>query len=402
VRPHPRGGVALRILYLNHNVAFSGGTFHRAFHFAGELAGRGHEVTLLSISPDRRAGFTERHEGGVRVVETPDVFWGRGRTGWDPTDALRRMWWLVGKKFDLVHGWDCRPVVIGPSLFARRLSRKIGCALFLDWCDWWGRGGTQSERPGGPARILYEPVETFFEEAFRRNADGTTVISEPLRERAASLGVPRERIWLLPQGCETVDWPADARDSARRQLGIASGAEVVLSVGVLLPRDGELLFEAMRIVAGENARAQLIVVGKHGTTIPRDLLERGIVKETGFVPAEILTQYMQACDVVAVPLADTLAGQARWPSRANRFLAAERAVVMTRVSDLAALLERERAGIITEPSPAAFAAGLLAALRLPDERASIVSRAKALAAGPLAWSKLAATLEGCYATVMNR
>lgn len=381
-------------------MAFSGGTFNRAFHFARELVRRGHDLTLLAISPRRKIGFRESDQDGVRLVETPDLFWGRGRTGWDPSDALRRVLWLAGERYDVVHGWDCRPVVITPALFARRLSRKTGGVLFLDWCDWWGRGGTQTERPGW-GRSIYGPMETFFEEAFRLQADGTTVISHRLRDRAIGLGVDPDRIWLVPQGCEIADWPSDSRSAARAKLGIAMDTPLILSVGVLLPRDAQLLFDAMRNLLSRNGAARLVLVGRSRLEIPADLAESGAVRSAGFVSSDELTEYMQACDVAAVPMADTLAGQARWPSRANAFLGCGRVVVMTRVSDLAARLESACGGYVTDPTPAAFAAGLERALDAREERISLESRGRELAMGDLAWTRLAGELEMAYRAVLD-
>lgn len=168
---------------LNHNTAFGGGTFFRAFHAGRYLARFGHTVTLLTISPRARWTVRRVERDGVTIVETPDLLWGVGRTGWDLFDTLVRLWLVRQAEVDVVHAWDCRPVVILPALLARRRLADKGGRLVIDWADWWGRGGTQAERPGR-AKHLYGRVETFFEEAFRTRADGTTVASLALARRA--------------------------------------------------------------------------------------------------------------------------------------------------------------------------------------------------------------------------
>src|SRR5438067_1576152 len=127
----------MNILFINHNVARSGGTFFRAFHLGHQLAARGHSVTLLTTSADSRLRFRETTDRGVRLVESPDLLTGRGRTGWDPWDALRRAVWARHARWDLVHAFDCRPTVVGPGLSLR----ARGIPLAIDWADWWGRGG---------------------------------------------------------------------------------------------------------------------------------------------------------------------------------------------------------------------------------------------------------------------
>src|SRR5687767_10639385 len=179
----------MRILFLNHNVARRGGTFYRAYQIARYLVRRGHAVTLLTISAARRWGFDREEGEGVEIIHAPDLLWGIGRTGWDPWDTLNRVAYLRGQRWDIIHAWDSRPAVILPALYARRQSRTANGKLVVDWCDWWGRGGTQAERSGKAAKLLYAPVETYFEEAFRTRADGSTVISGALYKRALGLGV---------------------------------------------------------------------------------------------------------------------------------------------------------------------------------------------------------------------
>src|SRR5205814_1337165 len=129
-------GPALRVLMLNHNVIWRS-TFYRAFYLGRELVDRGHEVTVATISAGRVLSPREHTIEGVRVVETPDWGVGLARTGWDPWDAAWRCGRFRGGAFDVVHGFDCRPVVLAPSLFLRRSGR---IPWVSDWADWWGRG----------------------------------------------------------------------------------------------------------------------------------------------------------------------------------------------------------------------------------------------------------------------
>src|SRR3712207_4458366 len=110
----------MRLLFLHHNLARTTGTFHRPFQFRRQLAIRGHEVTLVSISPRRRAGFESRTVDGVTVLESPDLMWGIGRTGWDPWDTLSRITHLRSGRWDIMHAWDSRPVVALPAMALRR------------------------------------------------------------------------------------------------------------------------------------------------------------------------------------------------------------------------------------------------------------------------------------------
>ena len=149
------------------------GSYWRAFFPSQILASRGHDVTVMAMSPHARLHGSERTENGVRLIETPDLLCGSLRSGWDPWDTLWRMAWIRGHSFDIVHAIETRPVVLFPALLARRRGAK----LVMDWADLLGRGGSVEERTNVLTRTALRPVETFFESNFRLQADGTIVMS---------------------------------------------------------------------------------------------------------------------------------------------------------------------------------------------------------------------------------
>jgi glycosyltransferase involved in cell wall biosynthesis len=387
----------LRILYLNHNPA-GVGTWQRASHFGRALARRGHEVTLVTTDPRRRFGFAVRTEESYTEIRAPDLLVGPARTGWDPSNALRRVLRLNGHGADLVHAFDTRPVVIAPAL---HVAKRTGAALFMDWADWWGRGGRIEERSGWWVRTFFGPVETWFEESFRTRAHGTTTISRALADRARDLGVDADRIWTLPNGCDAKGIRPGDRQEARRVLGIAIETPVVVHVGVLTPGDMRQLTGAFACVGGELPGARLVLVGNHTAAVPEDALSSGRVRVVGFVSSEALGLWLAAADLCVVPLTDTPNNRGRWPGRLNDYLAAGRPTVMPAVGDAAALLDAEGAGWTCRPDPESLARSLLAALRDPEGRRWAGERARAVASGPLAWSALAARLEAAYNSVLD-
>ena len=391
----------MRILFLNHNVARKGGTFFRAYHLARYLVRAGHSVTLLSISADHRVGFTRDNSEGVEIVLTPDLLWGVGRTGWDPFDTLSRVAYLYGESWDIVHAWDCRPVVILPALYARHCSRHHGGKLVIDWCDWWGRGGTQAERPGRLARTLYGPVETFFEESFRMQADGTTVAGRALRDRAIQLGVPSASIMLLPGGSDTEAVHPVPGPDARSQLKMDPGEWVVGYLGALPAREVGLLVEALVLARGAIPKLRFLAIG---VSIAGSALSlRGEVgthwgdwiTDTGRVPFDQIGLYLSACDAVILPMRRNLSNSARWPSKINDYMAAGRPIVATRVGEVELLLQRG-IGVAVDDNPRSLADGLIQLQQCPAEAQEWGARGWALAEGELNWSRITAALEEFY------
>ena len=118
----------MRMLFLNHNVVGTG-TYQRCSQLARALAARGHAVTLVTTIRTERLRGSWRSDAGVRVLEAPDLFWGPGRTGWEPSNVLRRMMALRGERFDLVHAFDCRPAVILPALGLLTILTATPCSI---------------------------------------------------------------------------------------------------------------------------------------------------------------------------------------------------------------------------------------------------------------------------------
>jgi glycosyltransferase involved in cell wall biosynthesis len=274
------------------------------------------------------------------------------------------------------------------------VGRRTG-RLVIDWCDWWGRGGTQDERRQSWLKLI-GPYETFFEEAFRTKADGTTVISTALRDRAIGLRVPPETIRLLPQGCDQVGEGADARRDARRRLRLADADKIVICVGALMPSDADLLFSVVLELFARRPDCRFFLIGKHGAHVPDPIKRHPQFTETGFVPAASLADFVVACDCLLTPLADTLASRARWPSKINPVLAAGRTAVVTLVGDLPHLLQRERAAAVARCDPEDLVRQTLRVLEDDALREGCEARAREVARDLLAWPILTAQLEGFY------
>lgn len=385
----------MRILFLNHNVAGTG-TYQRCSNLARGLAARGHEVVLVTTSRTARVeGRWSSEAGGrLRILEAPDVFWGRGRTGWDPINVARRIAALRSDTFELIHAFDCRPVVILPAL---ALQRRTGAALFIDWADWWGRGGRIRERSGWLVRLTVGPIEAWFEEAFRARALATTVVSAALRERSLRLGIPAERILHIGNGCDpSLIRPMD-RGEARVSLGISPEVPLLGYLGTATPGEMRLACDALERVRRVHPAARLVLLGATQTAPPRSLEHAGAVQRTGFVPFDRLALWLGALDLTLLPLPDTLGNRGRWPGKINDYLSAGRAVVATRVGDAARLVEEGDLGRVAAPDAEHLAIEILALLADGAARERCGRAARSLAETTLSWSVVAARLDEYYA-----
>jgi glycosyltransferase involved in cell wall biosynthesis len=382
----------VRLLYLNHNVAWSG-TFFRAYHLARQMVARGHEVTVVTTRRRGRVGFERKVHDGVVIWFAPDLTAGPARNGWDPWNTIWRVAALRRARFDLIHAFDSRPVVIGPAL---ALRARTGVPLFMDWADWWGRGGWIQERSGWPVRTFFGPIETWFEESFRTTATGTTTISRALEARVQSLGVPAARILRLPHGCDADGVRVLDRAEARAALSFDASVPLVLHVGVTTPSDGALMFDGMRALRRRLPTARLVLVGNPRVRTPPDLEASGAVSAVGYVEYPVLQQWLGAADLCIIPLRDTIGNRGRWPSKINDYLAAGRPTLMPLVGDAARIVQDAHAGWVCDPTPEALADTAAAVLKDRPALQGAGACARALAEGPLAWPRLGDQLAAFY------
>lgn len=387
----------MRILILVHNIVRKGGAYYRGQGFAKYLAARGHDVTLMGIAAEDRMAFTEEQTQGVRIVHSPDLLWGIGRTGWDPWDTIRRCGWLHDKQYDIVHTVDTRPAVVLPALYVRK---RCGAKFVADWTDWWGRGGTAQEREGWAVRTFVGPLELFFEEAFRPGADATIAISRALYQRALGLGIKESTMHYQPPGCDVTDIQPLEKSVAREKLGLESGAQYVGYLGNIYQRDADLLASAM-LKLKQAPQAKLIMIGGAKAQMPAELEKAGRLVQPGHIPFPDMIAYLSACDVLALPLSDSIANRGRWPSKINDYMAVGRPTVSSSVGDLVDIFHQDDIGRLAGEGADNFSEhldSLLTDQKLADKMGQ---NARALAESKYSCETVAESLEGFYQKVLS-
>jgi glycosyltransferase involved in cell wall biosynthesis len=389
---------ALRVALLVAN-SFERGSYWRAFYLARELAARGHHATLIFTDPQSRRRFRVRYanRGRLALVGAPDMLGGSLRSGWDPFAALARSAFLQAARFDLIHAFECRPSVILPALVA---SRHRDAPLVIDWCDWFGAGGSVEERPRSVQRSLLRPVETFFEERFRTTADATTVINEVLAAKAIALGVDPPTITRFYNGCDSADWPTDSRTAARQQLALPLDAPLIAYSGSIFQRDAVLLAQAFDRVRAALPTTRLLVLGYTNVAIETFVTDPSAVLRTGPLDTHTLRRYLRAADLGWAPLSDTGANRGRFPLKLSTYMEAGLPFVTTAIGDLADFVQRYPAGVATAPQAEAIAATTLDLLQDAARAAALGAHGRWLAETELSWAQVSLHIEGLYRQVL--
>ena len=384
----------MKILLLNHNVV-ERSTFYRAFYFGRELADWGHEVTLATVSRQNVLRPVVALREGVRVIETPDWGVSLARTGWDPWDTAWRVARFLGERPDLVHGFDCRPVVLGPSLALKALAHTPWVS---DWADWWGRPGAISLRKSWIGRVGFAPFETFLEERFRQFADQVTVTSRALAERALGLGIDRERVHFIPSGANVRTIPVLDQRSCRAELGLPADAPIACFVG-FVQYDLALAVRAFAVARRSVPDALLLLVGPRNREAEQLIAELGLsgaVHSTGTLPFARVPVPMGASDVLLLPFSNTLTNRARGPIKLGDYLAAGRAVLANPVGDLVDVFQADDVGVLASDDAEGYGTALAGLLKDLEKTAWLGRTARQVAEQKYAWKQVAEKLIAVY------
>ncbi|HEY4104111.1 MAG TPA: glycosyltransferase family 4 protein, partial [Polyangiaceae bacterium] len=178
-------------------------------------------------------------------------------------------------------------------------------------------------------------------------ADRVVAVSGALGAAAEALGVPRERIDLVPNGIDRNKFKPRDRTEARRELGLPLEGPILLYVGHVTQAKGA--FDLLRAYAAARPRlpnARLVVVGDGAELENCKKLGQELSDTISFVGAQShdrIPLWLAACDALALP-----SWNEGMPNVVLEALASGRRVVATRVGGIPEVLSPEL-GILVPP-----------------------------------------------------
>jgi len=352
----------LKILIVIHNQVNTGPYF-KVLEMCQAVAYLGNDVTLLCTFKQSRLKLSLVKSNGVLVIESPDLLWGKLRQGLDIWNILNRLIFVAKNNYDIVHGIDCRPVVILPALYLK-LFRKT--KFILSWWDLFGRDGTALERSGKLYNKTFGKIETFFEEYFRRFADNATVVSNFLKVKLESLGYPSSKIELHRIGCNLIDLTGYDKLVIRKELNFHESEVLLCFVGSLFEKDKNLLISSLRRLKKKNTNLpHTIIVGN--TQIETSICEELSINLLGIIESfNDLRKILFSCDYALVPMTISIANKARWPSKTADYWSVGLPVISTPISDYPELFPKYDLGFLSKSdSPEDYSDAIYSAINSP-------------------------------------
>jgi teichuronic acid biosynthesis glycosyltransferase TuaC len=270
---------------------------------------------------------------------------------------------------DLVHGHFLLHAGSAAVRVAERLS--VASVLTVHGTDFRAFTGSFGIQPRYRAEML----------AAARAATRVLVVDRGMVDGLVSAGISAERIEAIPMGVDEDVFTLGERSVARRLLGLAAGARVVLFVGRPTAEKGfDLLDRAAAKLPGVQFFAAGPVRASEGIT------------PLGPLASSDLARFVTAADVVCLP-----SFAEGTPVSLTEALACGTPVVATRVGGIPMLVDEQRAGILIEAGDErALRDALAEALQRQWDGAAIRETSR-----PYWWSNLAPRIAAVYEDVLD-
>jgi len=183
-----------------------------------------------------------------------------------------------------------------------------------------------------------------------KNCNKVIAVSKALKERIVKIGVPEDKIVVIPNGVDTDLFKPLERDRCRERLELPQDKKIVLFVGNLVPVKGvDVLVEAFaRLPAG----MLLVLVGDGPlkNKLQAKVKEFGIENNVIFVGRtrhEAIPYYMNACDIFCLPSLNE-----GCPNVILESIACGKPVVASNVGGVREIICSDDMGILIKPANA--------------------------------------------------
>lgn len=197
-----------------------------------------------------------------------------------------------------------------------------------------------------------------------KNATGAIGVCGALRDALVDLGTPKEKTQVIGNGVDVRRFQALERCEARRRLGMPQDADIIVSVGALIPRKGHhFSIPAIAKMAPRFPKVRLYIVGEGESRRELETQARNLgIEERVFLvgarPNEELSAWYSAANVSC--LASSREG---WPNVLLESIACGTPVVATRVWGTPEVIVSPELGIIVDQKIDEIAEALEAALK---------------------------------------
>ena len=403
----------MRILFLTSALERVAG-YWRAIHLARQLVALRHEVTVVCQRNERSFQCDHKIIDGVRLYLLPPLFTSEESIFQSAMRPALMFFMQTGlnilrgvtSDIDVLHTFDALlPQNALPTILSKRRRPSHRPLVFVDWDDWWGRGGILDVFSEGVYRKITSFL-TFMEEKVPLYADGVTVTNQILGKRAIGVGVKPEDLFVIPNGADVEKIKSLDMYDARKFLRLPPKAVIYATYPkkAVHVRYGKRFMErnsvllAHKTVVAAYPNAFLLLLGRESEEWMAEAKSLGVDKRiisVGFQPADRYSLYLSASNFFIFSIKNTVFDRARSPLRIMDYMAAGRPIIATDLPEIKEVAHG--CGLFFRPcEPGNLAEKILHAIREPDLCKKMGELARERAAKRYSWSALAQQLEKAY------
>ena len=223
--------------------------------------------------------------------------------------------------------------------------------------------------------------------------------SGDLGRRAVQLGIPADRVSVIPYGVDVDQYRPDdsSAERIRAGLGIPKGQRVIMAMGRLVYKKGfSYLLEAMPEVLAQFPDTVLLIAGQGDLRRELEALadSLGIRQQVifaGHVAWDQTSSYLATADLLVLPsILDQAGNVDGLPNVLLESMASGRAIVASKVAGVPDVItDGENGLLVPEKDAVALAAATCTLLRNPSLRQRLGEAARATTVNRLSWTHVA-------------
>jgi glycosyltransferase involved in cell wall biosynthesis len=402
----------MRILYIHQYFASrKGRTGTRSYEFGRYLAGKGHEVTMITSGVDNaefpcrpQQANCEYQIDGIRVLPVPggynDPHQGTAMGGWKRMVKFGQFAWAATKAGrqqiapNVIFATHT-PLTVG--LAGMALSRHFGVPFVFEVRDLWPDALVNVGALRNPAVIWLMRQMAY---RIYRAADHIIALSPGMEQGILQTGIEAEKVTVIPNASDLDLFnPGLDGSASRERLGLGKRFAAVYFGAMGLANGLEYAVEAAKILAARKEAGIVLVL--HGSGGKRAELE-ALVRSHGLTNVVFsdlvpdkgeVARIVAGCDVCLTIY--RAAKEQTWsPNKMFDALAAGRPVLINVGGWLGETIEQNQCGLCLDANrPEALADALVKLSREPDLCRRMGRNARALAERQFDRSVLAGRLE---------
>ena len=278
--------------------------------------------------------------------------------------------------FDALHMHDL--YLVGAGLRAgKTLGVPVVADLHENWVEALKHYAWSNRYPG--KLVVHIPRWERTEQRWVHAADRLVVVIEEAEDRYAAMGVPRERITVVPNTVKLDAFRGFELDEALIER-LRSPLTLVYTGVIDAHRGLEAVVDAMPAVLASEPGARLVIVGEGRTRTELEAHAAALglgdrVQFEGWQPQALLKSYIAAADVCLVPHLKTVHTDATIPHKIFHYMFMRKPVVVTDCRPLERIVTEVEAGLVVPSgNAAAFAEAVLQLHADPARRAAMGER----------------------------